>query len=307
MQLMPAQRKKLLQGLMPVLENLAKDCAAYWQDSAELEDTLRTQIMQMSHCQRLFIVDKSGVQLTASFTHEQVDVTARGRDLRQAPYAAALYPKRHLAMSIIYPQQLQYLTVALQPVVHKQVFLGFIAVELDVSELVSPDNLPQVREGRDLDSHLQSVFSVLEVLMSAHGVFHCQMHYVSGQVQLWHVDDPFQYRLYRLPELLEPGFCQRYEKRAYPAQALLQSSRLRLVLERFHLLRCADEEVYLRSSSLNLVNAQVGLSFSNEGSRYFHSEDFLEKDWAFWEYAASCPLHVELPNNENLSFTAYLQ
>jgi hypothetical protein len=48
------------------------------------------------------------------------------------------------------------------------------------------------------------------------------------------------------------------------------------------MLRNADETVYLRSASLNIVNGMVGLTFSCDGSHYLHYTDFLAMDRDFW-------------------------
>jgi hypothetical protein len=47
-------------------------------------------------------------------------------------------------------------------------------------------------------------------------------------------------------------------------------------------LRFADETIYLRAASLNIVNGMVGLNFSCDGSHYMHYEEFLEKSMPFW-------------------------
>ena len=42
------------------------------------------------------------------------------------------------------------------------------------------------------------------------------------------------------------------------------------------------KNVYLRSSSLNLINGMVGLTFSCDGSLYINYEEFLSTDISFW-------------------------
>jgi hypothetical protein len=44
----------------------------------------------------------------------------------------------------------------------------------------------------------------------------------------------------------------------------------------------ADETIYLRSSSVNIMNGLVGLTFSCDGSHYMPVEEFVEKDLSFW-------------------------
>jgi hypothetical protein len=54
------------------------------------------------------------------------------------------------------------------------------------------------------------------------------------------------------------------------------------VLNRFRELRFIDENIYLRSGSLNIFNGMVGLNFSCDGSHYMPWSDFLSLDMDFW-------------------------
>ena len=54
-----------------------------------------------------------------------------------------------------------------------------------------------------------------------------------------------------------------------------------MILEQFQLLRFMDENIYLRSGSLNIFNGMIGLNFSCDGSHYMSYREFLEKDIQF--------------------------
>ncbi len=47
-------------------------------------------------------------------------------------------------------------------------------------------------------------------------------------------------------------------------------------------LRMADETIYLRSSSINIFNGLISLTFSCDGSHYMSYHEFLDKDLSFW-------------------------
>ena len=47
-------------------------------------------------------------------------------------------------------------------------------------------------------------------------------------------------------------------------------------------LRFMDETLYLRSSSINIFNGMVSLTFSCDGSHYLPYEEFLAKETTFW-------------------------
>ena len=44
----------------------------------------------------------------------------------------------------------------------------------------------------------------------------------------------------------------------------------------------ADETLYLRSSSINIFNGLVSLTFSCDGTHYMSWQEFLDKDMSFW-------------------------
>jgi hypothetical protein len=65
------------------------------------------------------------------------------------------------------------------------------------------------------------------------------------------------------------------------ASAVPGSNPNNTILEQFQLLRFMDENIYLRSGSLNIFNGMVGLNFSCDGSHYMSYREFLEKDIQF--------------------------
>ena len=70
--------------------------------------------------------------------------------------------------------------------------------------------------------------------------------------------------------------------RPYPPEAKSSCDQVRKVLKEFKALRFADETIYLRSGSINIMNGMLGLTFSCDGSHYMPIDEFLEKDLSFW-------------------------
>jgi hypothetical protein len=85
-----------------------------------------------------------------------------------------------------------------------------------------------------------------------------------------------------LDEILNPRVCLVYSKMEYPADAAIRLALVEPVLRVFKELREADETIYLRAASLNIMNGLVGLNFSCDGSHYMPAEEFLSKDISFW-------------------------
>jgi hypothetical protein len=54
------------------------------------------------------------------------------------------------------------------------------------------------------------------------------------------------------------------------------------VFEQFKKLRFADETLYLRSASINIINGFVALNFSCDGSHYMPVDEFLQRGEVLW-------------------------
>ena len=122
----------------------------------------------------------------------------------------------------------------------------------------------------------------IRMLMREHGVFHCKIHFSSGRCSFWLYDDPYNYRLHGVEEIIDPELCLAYPVRSYPGKAKTPAADIIRVLETFKALRFADETIYLRSGSLNIMNGMIGLTFSCDGSHYMSVKEFLLHDIGFW-------------------------
>jgi hypothetical protein len=133
-----------------------------------------------------------------------------------------------------------------------------------------------------MDQHVAEILPVIEELMVESGVFHGKIHFSSSRATIWHIDDPFRYRILGYEALMDPDICLTYPHRPYPGDAKVPAKLIRPILETFQYLRFADETIYLRAGSVNIFNGIVGLNFSCDGSHYIPYEQFLAKDSEFW-------------------------
>ena len=135
----------------------------------------------------------------------------------------------------------------------------------------------QERRLNKFDRHLDEVLARIADLFCNHGVFHAKVHFSSGQVTLWLVDDPLRYRVHVKEEFLDLDVVHHYPSVPYTREAVLHQTSIMPVLQGFKRLRLKDPQIYLRSGSLNVVNGIVGLNFSCDGSHYMSCNDFLVK------------------------------
>ena len=129
---------------------------------------------------------------------------------------------------------------------------------------------------------MQDVFSLMDELMTLQGVYHGKFHFASSRATVWHVDDPFDYHIMSIEELINPDICLAWPRRPYFDRAIVPPDMIMPVFKRFGALRFADETIYLRAGSLNIVNGMIGLNLSCDGSHYLPCTEFMDKGLDFW-------------------------
>ena len=140
----------------------------------------------------------------------------------------------------------------------------------------------QCRVRSAMDDQFNETFAQTEKLMVQHGVFHAKLHFSSSRATLWLYSDPHRYRVLSVDELLTATPCPGCPFTHYPLDAVVEPQHIREILEMFRTLRFSDEQLYLRSGSLNLINGLVGLNFSCDGSHYLPADEFLASPLARW-------------------------
>jgi len=294
------------------MAELARACAPVWTDRDGLDDGLEQGLAAMPLCQLLYAIDTLGLQVSANISSSRVDAARRGQDLSTRPFLTSAVPYRGFLLSEVYVSQVsgRPCVTAVQAVSEGLAMLGFIAADFNLRDLPLLDQrmagrsewrqikgdpairgalFQQERAISAMDARIDDVIAIMDELMCERGVFHAKLHLSSSRATLWLTDDPYRYRLHVLDEIIDPGVCLAYPKRAFPSQAVVSPSMVRSVFERFKVLREADENVYLRSGSLNLINGMVGLTFSCDGSHYMQAGEFLDRDGAFWSGSRAAP------------------
>ena len=299
------QREQLARLLNEPMRALAERCVGVWGDREGLNRVLRDGLDGIPHCTYVYCLDDRGVQLSDNVGREGPVDGHFGRDRSERPYMREPVPPWGFLLSDAYislRQQRPSLT-ALQVVWRDGVRLGCLGADFDLRDLPATSELyrephvwrqvkgdpairghlfQQCRVESPMDGNLDGALSVLEELLTQHGVFQTQIHFSSSQALIWTLDDPYRYRILDHEALSDPDICLVYPTRSYPAQAVIPSSDVGRILERLKSLRLADENIYLRQSSINLFNGMLSLTFSCDGSHYMPHRQFLEAGNAFW-------------------------
>ncbi|HUX91222.1 MAG TPA: PDC sensor domain-containing protein [Gallionellaceae bacterium] len=298
------QKTALSAKLVAPMEQLAKKCADIWPDKAGLDRVLQEGLSSIPLCRLAYAIDPSGTQISANVSAQGLSERFYGQDLSHRPFMTNVLPSRGFILSDVYVSRgTERPTVtAVLAVLKDERVAGFIAADFDLRDLTLDDTRPfaaptwrqikgdpsirqtvfmQQRAISDLDQHIDDVIATIDELMCERGIFHVQIHFSSSRATLWSMDDPFSYRVHVLDEIINPAVCLAFRKQAYPARATVRPEQVRKVLEKFRQLRIADDVIYLRSGSLNIINGIVGLTFSCDGSHYIPVDEFLSDECKF--------------------------
>lgn len=297
------QRERLALLLRDPLARLAAQCAPAWGDRARLNTVLLAGFPDIPHCTFLYCIGFDGIQISDNIgAVESGPVLIEGhfrRDRSQRPYMMEAVPAWGFLLSDAYISLLKRRPsiTALQIVRDDQgTALGYLGADFDLRNLPATASLYeepghwrqikgdpsirgnvflQCRVDSPMDQHLDKSLSILEELLTHRGVFQCQIHFSSSQATIWTVQDPYRYRILDQDALSDPDICLLYPQQAYPPAALIPEHDVGRILANLAALRMADENIYLRMSSINLFNGMVSLTFSCDGSHYLRHDEFL--------------------------------
>lgn len=299
------QRTELARLLHEPLARLAERCAPCWGDRERLDAVLLEGFATIPFCTYLYCVGMDGVQICDNVGTSGIASEYFGRDRSRRPYMTESVPIWGFLLSDAYIslRNRRPSLTALQVVRGDSGQLGYLGADFDLRDLPVTAELyeepvgwrqikgdpairgvlfQQCRADSPMDRTIDKALAIIEELLTQRGVFQCQIHFSSSQATIWTLDDPFRYRILDHEALGDPDICLVYPPRAYPADALIPPQDVAAVLDRLRRLRLADENIYLRTSSINLFNGMVSLTFSCDGSHYLRYDEFLGKNAAFW-------------------------
>jgi hypothetical protein len=306
------RQRHILEGwLASSLAILAEGCRDVWPDRHKLEARLVLGLEELPYCKYLYVLDANARQITANVARAGLSEDQFGRDRSDRPYLAEALAGAVFSLSEAYISRnarRPSLTAVGRIEGNAGELLGYLGADFDLRELPATQALyqqpeqwmqmkgdPAIRAGlfhqervnSPLDEHIDEVLALIDELITVHGVFHAKLHFSSSRATLWVVDDPFRYRLHGIADLSDPNLCLAYPRQPYPADACIPADKVRQVLNCFKELRFMDETLYLRSSTLNIFNGMVGLTFSCDGSHYMPWDEFLDKNLGFWVGASN--------------------
>jgi hypothetical protein len=299
------QREQLASLLREPIARLAEKCAPAWGDREQLNAVLQGDFATIPHCTFLYCVDTDGVQICDNIEQSGRLPEHFGRNRSQRPYMKEAVPSWGFLLSDAYISLMNSRPslTALQVVGRDSGVLGYLGADFDLRNLpvtaeryeepaawrqVKGDPsirnavMYQCRAESQMDRHLEQTLSILEELLTKRGVFQCSIHFSSSQATIWTVDDPFRYRMLDDEALSDPDICLVYPPQSYPSDAVIPAQAVARILATLREMRMADENIYLRVSSINIFNGMISLTFSCDGTHYMLYDEFLGNGTQSW-------------------------
>ena len=299
------QRIALAEMLSTPLAQLAEQCAAIWGRREDLDIVLTDGFRKVPHCLFLYALDTRGIQISDNVSTGGLLPEHYGRDRSQRPYMRESVPAWGFLLSEAYLSlRAQRPSLTALQVVHRDgETLGYIGADFDLRDLpVTAERIEESDEWRQIkgdpairgtvfqqcrvdslmDQNMDPACAILQDLITERGMFQAVIHFSSSRATIWLMDDPYRYRILDHEALSDPDICLLYPRHTYPGDALIPRERIGDILGGMRRLRTADETLYLRSSSINIFNGMISLTFSCDGSHYMSWQEFLLKDMSFW-------------------------
>lgn len=286
------------------LKQVAIEIGDVMNDRQALDVFLRDTFSSLDHCKYLYVLNDKGVQLSSTVNRFGSDEEDIGRDRSMRPYMQNINDDFKLSDAYISRNKKRPSLTAIQVMRHTNgQLLGYLGVDYDMREMPHSKVIyeepsqwrqikgdPAIRGGlfrqhrveSMMDQHIDHVLAVHADLMVYQGVHHFQVHFSSSRTTIWHRDDPYIYHILTMDELLNTDICLAYPSYDYIDRAAVPIHKIKPILQQFKALRFADDTVYLRSASLNIINGKIGLNFSCDGTHYINYDEFLEKGLHFW-------------------------
>jgi hypothetical protein len=300
------QRHMLYELLSASMRNTSDRMSQIMDNRDALEVLLLDEIVNMMYCKHLYVLDANAVQITANITREGRDKSRLDSDRSDRSYMQGVTGRREFRLSDAYISKNKKRPSLTAVHVIKNAEgerIGYLGADYDIRELPHTKMMykqssawqqmrgdPSIRQGlftqqrveSEIDRNIDDVMALMQELMQEHGVFHGKLHFSSNRATIWLESDPYNYRLVSMEELINPNICFAYPRVPYTDKAVVPADKIPEIFEHLKLLRFADENIYLRSGSLNVCNGLLGLNFSCDGSHYMYYTEFLDKNASFW-------------------------
>lgn len=296
------QREILCSWVEGPLSKAAVECGSSFGIISECIPIIQEHLQKLPEYSVAYAMDHNFVQVSPNITAEGMDYDAFGEDLSGRPFLAEWSTNREFFLSRLYISRHtdRPCFTALQAVrCDDGELMGLIAVDFGPSKdsckgVQQPDHLQvkgdpsirdqlfrQTRNFSEMERRIDEVHRVVEILLLKKGVFYVELKYSSSVATLWFSHDPFTNHVWSIDELLDSDLLSHLPEAPYDSTKISMEDVCNSLMI-MKTLRLCDDNVYLRSSSMNVMTGMVALNFSCDGTHFMPSNVFLDKGEGFW-------------------------
>ncbi len=303
------------------LQNIAQHCTEAWSEQSQCSAELLTTALQESMRQipqyaLCYLISPQGVIMTPTISHTGCEQADLGKDVSLRPYFLEWDGEREFCLSHPYTSTKTNLPcmTAMQAIHIDGELFAIIAIDFDgggtaqqFNRFVPRDHtqvkgdpsirqqlFAQTRTITPMEEQMDEASQHAIWMLKHHGAFYVQLRYSRSTATVRFADNPYTDSIFTLDQLLESNSPNR---QPLTSLSVVSEEKIAPVFELFKALRLADENIYLRSGSLNLISGMVELNFSCDGTHYLPVDEFLKKSAAFWLEGGSTPCEstVQIP------------
>jgi hypothetical protein len=287
------------------LKSIAKHCANEWSQNTltdeQLANALLDSIKQIPQYALCYLISPKGIIQTPTISHTGCDPTDIGKDVSLRPYFVEWDENQDFFLSRLYTSTKTNLPcmTALQAVRIEGKVFAIIAIDFDGGGNASKRNafhaenhtqikgdpsirqqlFAQTRTITPMEEQIDFVHQNAEWLLLNHGAFFVQLRYSRSTATVRFIDSPYHDSMFTLEQLTSSNSPNR---QPLSSMSTVLPEQIIPAFELFKTLRLADENIYLRSASLNIITGMVELNFSCDGTHNLPINEFLEKSTAYW-------------------------
>ncbi len=297
-QLISQQKDYLSHQLESYFRRFAEQCGTCIDDKKALDALLHSYLDENIYVDLAYVSGRDGTHIGINFSHSTVSDFLEPYLLQQALFKRVncAHPF-YLSDAYIPSSELKPYVNAVHGICRGDQMIGVLVLAIDLEKIPMPkqkvglvdwrqikgdpairSNLfNQQRVSSPMDKEIKTVNRIARELVCELGVFHIKLYYPASRATLWTYENPYNYRVHVLDEIISPNICLLYPKKPYPKEATVSKEQVAQVLEYFSYLRFMDENLYLKAANLNIINGMIGLRFSCDGSHFLPVEVFLQK------------------------------
>lgn len=298
------------------LRNIAEHCSKAYAlptcTSEQLTTTLQESMKQLPQYALCYLISPDGTILTPTISHNGQQQEDCGKDVSQRPYFLEWSRNQEFFLSHPYisDKTNRHCMTAMQTIRVEDRVVAIIAIDFDGSSQnvfnspaiernhtqikgdpsIRQQLFAQTRTITPMEQQIDLVHHHAESLLLNHGAFFIQLRYSRSTATARFTEHPYHDSIFNLEQLIASDSPNR---QPMTSMSTIGSEQIGPTLKLFKSLRFADENIYLRSASINIITGMVELNFSCDGTHYLPVEEFLEKSTKFWLSGAAIETQQE--------------